>query len=106
MAMSGRPGSKSSGAAPGRTVTIAGFLLGTVSGSGVATTVMLGSVVWPLLRNAGYPAEVGGAILSAAGIGAILSPPTLGAAAFLIAEFLQISYLQVLIMAIVPTLLY
>ena len=103
MALSGRSGS---GAGPGRTVTIAGFLLGTVSGSGVATTVMLGSVAWPLLRNAGYPAEVGGAILSASGIGAILSPPTLGAAAFLIAEFLHISYLQVLVMAIVPTLLY
>jgi TRAP transporter 4TM/12TM fusion protein len=103
MAASGR---SSSGAAAGRTVTIAGFLLGTVSGSGVATTVMLGSVAWPLLRSAGYPAEVGGAILSAGGIGAILSPPTLGAAAFLIAEFLQISYLQVLVMAIVPTLLY
>ena len=103
MALSSRSGS---GAGPGRTVTIAGFLLGTVSGSGVATTVMLGSVAWPLLRSAGYPAEVGGAILSAAGIGAILSPPTLGAAAFLIAEFLQISYLQVLVMAIVPTLLY
>ena len=103
MAASGRSGS---GAAAGRTVTIAGFLLGTVSGSGVATTVMLGSVAWPLLRSAGYPAEVGGAILSAGGIGAILSPPTLGAAAFLIAEFLQISYLQVLVMAVVPTLLY
>jgi TRAP transporter 4TM/12TM fusion protein len=45
-------------------------------------------------------------MLSAAGIGALLSPPTLGAAAFLIAEFLQISYLQVLIMATVPTVLY
>jgi TRAP transporter 4TM/12TM fusion protein len=99
-------GRGASGASPGRTVTLAGFLLGTVSGSGVATTVMLGSVAWPLLRQAGYPAEVGGAILSAAGIGAILSPPTLGAAAFLIAEFLHISYLQVLIMATIPTLLY
>ena len=105
MAVSGRP-DKPAAQEPGRTVTIAGFLLGTVSGSGVATTVMLGSVAWPLLRSAGYPAEVGGAILSAGGIGAILSPPTLGAAAFLIAEFLQISYLQVLVMAIVPTLLY
>ena len=105
MAVSGRPAAEPAAPA-GRTVTIAGFLLGTVSGSGVATTVMLGSVAWPLLRSAGYPAEVGGAILSAGGIGAILSPPTLGAAAFLIAEFLQISYLQVLVMAIVPTLLY
>ena len=45
-------------------------------------------------------------MLSAAGIGAMLSPPTLGAAAFLIAEFLQISYLQVLVMATIPTILY
>ena len=99
-------GRSRSGAGPGRTVTLAGFLLGTVSGSGVATTVMLGSVSWPLLRRAGYRPEAGGAILSAAGIGALLSPPTLGAAAFLIAEFLRISYLQVLVMATVPTLLY
>ncbi|HEX6974002.1 MAG TPA: TRAP transporter fused permease subunit [Vicinamibacterales bacterium] len=99
-------GRSRSGAGPGRTVTLAGFLLGTVSGSGVATTVMLGSVSWPLLRKAGYKPETGGAILSAAGIGALLSPPTLGAAAFLIAEFLRISYLQVLVMATVPTILY
>ncbi|HEY0874820.1 MAG TPA: TRAP transporter fused permease subunit [Vicinamibacterales bacterium] len=99
-------GKSHSGAAPGRTVTVAGFLLGTVSGSGVATTVMLGSVSWPLLRRAGFKPETGGAILSAAGIGALLSPPTLGAAAFLIAEFLRISYLQVLVMATIPTLLY
>ena len=82
-------GRSRSGAAPGRTVTLAGFLLGTVSGSGVATTVMLGSVSWPLLRGAGYRPEIAGAILSAAGIGALISPPTLGAAAFLIAEFLR-----------------
>lgn len=99
-------GQSQSGAAPGRTVTLAGFLLGTVSGSGVATTVMLGSVSWPLLRRAGFTPETGGAILSAAGIGALLSPPTLGAAAFLIAEFLRISYLQVLLMATIPTVLY
>ena len=99
-------GRSRSGAGPGRTVTLAGFLLGTVSGSGVATTVVLGSVAWPLLKRAGYKPETGGAILSAAGIGALLSPPTLGAAAFLIAEFLGITYLQVLVMATIPTLLY
>jgi TRAP transporter 4TM/12TM fusion protein len=101
MSVSGR-----SRSAAARSVTFAGFLLGTVSGSGVATTVMLGSVTWPLLARAGYPAETAGAMLSAAGIGALLSPPTLGAAAFLIAEYLQISYLQVLVMATVPTVLY
>jgi TRAP transporter 4TM/12TM fusion protein len=97
-------GRKASGA--GRTTTIAGFLLGTVSGSGVATTVTLGSVAWPMLRKAGYTRDSAGAVLSAGGIGAILSPPTLGAAAFLIAEYLQISYLEVLKMATIPTILY
>jgi TRAP transporter 4TM/12TM fusion protein len=77
-----------------------------VSGSGVATTVTLGSVSWPLMRRAGYPAEVGGAILSASGIGAIMAPPVMGAAAFLIAEFLAIPYFEVMVMAIIPTCLY
>ena len=99
-------GRSQSGAGPGRTVTLSGFLLGTVSGSGVATTVTLGAVAWPLLKRAGFSPEVGGAILSASGIGAIMAPPTMGAAAFLIAEFLQITYLQVIIMAIVPAVLY
>jgi TRAP transporter 4TM/12TM fusion protein len=97
---------KRSSAGPGRTVTLAGFLLGTVSGSGVATTVTLGGVSWPILRRAGYPAEQAGGILAAAGIGAILSPPTLGAAAFIIAEYLRVSYLEVLLWATVPTMLY
>jgi TRAP transporter 4TM/12TM fusion protein len=95
-----------SAAAPARTVTLAGFLLGTVSGSGVATTVTLGSVAWPVLHRAGYPRDQGGGVLAAAGIGAILSPPTLGAAAFIIAEFLNVSYLQVLLFATIPTALY
>lgn len=95
-----------SGAGPGRTVTLAGILLGTVSGSGVANTVTLGAVAWPLLKRAGYSPETAGAILSAAGIGAILCPPALGAAAFIIAEFLHISYLQVIVMAIIPAALY
>ena len=99
-------GRSRSGAGPGRTVTLSGFLLGTVSGSGVATTVTLGAVVWPLLRRAGFSAEIGGGILSASGIGAIMAPPMMGAAAFLIAEFLQITYLQVIVMAIVPAVLY
>ncbi|WP_330278287.1 TRAP transporter fused permease subunit [Lentzea sp. NBC_00516] len=92
--------------APGRTAATAGFLLGTVSGSGTATTVSLGAVTWPMLQKAGYPKENAGGLLAASGIGAILSPPTLGAAAFIIAEYLQVSYLEVLIWAIIPTLLY
>ncbi len=91
---------------PGRTTAMAGFLLGTVSGSGVATTVTLGSVTWPILRRGGYPKEEGGGVLAASGIGAILSPPTLGAAAFIIAEFLGVSYLTVLVYALIPSVLY
>jgi TRAP transporter 4TM/12TM fusion protein len=97
-------GKKPTGA--GRTVTLASFLLGGPSGSGVATTVTLGSVAWPMLAKAGYDKESAGGLLSAGGIGAIISPPVLGAAAFLIAEILKISYLEVLRMAVVPTLLY
>lgn len=92
--------------AAGRTVTLASFLLGGPSGSGVATTVTLGSVVWPLLNRAGYDKASAGGLLSAGGIGAIISPPVLGAAAFLIAEFLKISYLEVIALAAIPTLLY
>ncbi len=103
MAVIGRSGS---GSAPGRTVTLAGYLLGAVSGSGVANTVMLGSVCWPMMREARYPPDTAGAILAAAGIGAILAPPVMGAAAFLIAEFLDIPYLAVIKMAIIPAALY
>jgi TRAP transporter 4TM/12TM fusion protein len=97
-------GGKATGA--GRTVTLASFLLGGPSGSGVATTVTLGSVAYPMLAKAGYSRDAAGGLLSAGGIGAILSPPVLGAAAFLIAEFLKISYLDVIIMATIPTCLY
>jgi len=97
-------GRRPTGAA--RTVTIASFLLGTVSGSGVATTVTLGSITYPMLKRAGHDRESSGAILSAGGIGAVISPPVLGPAAFLMAEILGISYLQVVIMAMMPTILY
>ncbi len=99
-------GKSGGGAGPGRAVTVAGLLLGTISGSGVANTVTLGSVAWPLLKRARYPGDMAGAVLSAAGIGAIICPPALGAAAFIIAEFLRISYLQVIVMAAIPALLY
>ncbi|MCS7173589.1 MAG: TRAP transporter fused permease subunit [Armatimonadetes bacterium] len=93
-------------AGAGQAVTVASFLLGGPSGSGVATTVTVGAIAYPLLRRSGYDPESAGGLLSAGGIGAVISPPILGAAAFLIAEILKISYLQVMVLAIVPTLLY
>ena len=97
-------GGKATGA--GRAVTAASFLLGGPSGSGVATTVTLGTVAYPMLAKAGYEKNAAGGLLAAGGLGAILSPPVLGAAAFLIAEFLKISYLDVIRMAVIPTCLY
>jgi TRAP transporter 4TM/12TM fusion protein len=99
-AMGGKP------ASAGRTIVAASFLLGGPSGSGVATTVTLGSVAYPMLAKAGYTKNAAGGLLAAGGIGAIISPPVLGAAAFLIAEFLKISYLDVIVMAALPTVLY
>jgi TRAP transporter 4TM/12TM fusion protein len=93
-------------AAAGRTIVLSSFLLGGPSGSGVATTVTIGSVAYPMLAKAGYPKDAAGGLLAAGGLGAIISPPVLGAAAFLIAEFLQISYLDVIFMATIPTFLY
>ena len=93
-------------AAAGRTVVLSSFLLGGPSGSGVATTVTIGAVAYPMLAKAGYRKDAAGGLLAAGGLGAIISPPVLGAAAFLIAEFLKISYLDVIWMATIPTFLY
>ncbi|HEY7382173.1 MAG TPA: TRAP transporter large permease subunit, partial [Beijerinckiaceae bacterium] len=91
--MGGKPNSA------GRTVVLSSFLLGGPSGSGVATTVMIGTVAYPMMAKAGFERNAAGGLLAAGGLGAILSPPVLGAAAFLIAEFLKISYLDVIWMA-------
>jgi TRAP transporter 4TM/12TM fusion protein len=98
--MGGKPNSA------GRTVVLASFLLGGPSGSGVATTVTIGAVAYPMMQRAGFEKNAAGGLLAAGGLGAILSPPVLGAAAFLIAEFLKISYLDVIWMATIPTCLY
>ncbi len=98
--MGGKPNSA------GRTVVLSSFLLGGPSGSGVATTVTIGAVAYPMMARAGFEKNAAGGLLAAGGLGAILSPPVLGAAAFLIAEFLKISYLDVIWMATIPTCLY
>src|SRR5215216_8202053 len=98
--MRGKPNSAA------RTVVLSSFLLGGPSGSGVATTVTIGAVAYPMMARARYEKNAAGGLLAAGGLGAILSPPVLGAAAFLIAEFLKISYLDVIWMATIPTCLY
>jgi TRAP transporter 4TM/12TM fusion protein len=97
-------GRKSSSAGRGAIITTA--LLGGPQGSGVATTMSVTPVMWPILRKAGYRADMAAGLIAAGGIGAVISPPLMGAAAFLIMQFLNVAFWDVVIMVTVPTLLY
>jgi TRAP transporter 4TM/12TM fusion protein len=81
-------------------------LFGSISGSAVANVVATGVVTIPLMKKAGYPAHKAGAIEAVASTGGQLMPPVMGAAAFLVAEFLETSYAAVALAALVPGLLY
>jgi TRAP transporter 4TM/12TM fusion protein len=97
-------GSKATAA--GRSVVATSYLLAMASGSGVANTVAIGSVAYPMLKKAGYDKSNAGGFLAAGGMGAVLTPPVMGAAAFLIAEFLKISYVDVIFLATIPAAIY
>jgi TRAP transporter 4TM/12TM fusion protein len=92
--------------AAGRAVVATSYFLAMASGSGVANTVAIGSVAYPMLSQSGYDRNNAGGFLAAGGMGAITTPPVMGAAAFLIAEFLRISYLEVILLALIPAALY
>jgi TRAP transporter 4TM/12TM fusion protein len=84
----------------------ASALFGSISGSAVANVVATGVITIPLMRKNGYPAHVAAAIEAVASTGGQLMPPVMGAAAFLMAEFLQVPYRDVVIAALLPSLLY
>jgi len=81
-------------------------LFGSISGSPVSNVVSTGVITIPMMKEAGYPAHQAGAIEAVASTGGSLMPPVMGAAAFLIAEFLQISYVDVVKAALLPAILY
>jgi TRAP transporter 4TM/12TM fusion protein len=93
-------------ASAGRGAVITTALLGGPQGSGVATTMSVSPIMWPILKQAGYSPNMAAGLISAGGIGAVLSPPLMGAAAFLIMQFLGVSFWDVVVMVTVPTLLY
>jgi TRAP transporter 4TM/12TM fusion protein len=93
-------------ASAGRGAVITTALLGGPQGSGVATTMSVSPVMWPILKRAGYSPNMAAGLISAGGIGAVLSPPLMGAAAFLIMQFLGVSFWDVVVMVTMPTLLY
>jgi TRAP transporter 4TM/12TM fusion protein len=81
-------------------------LFGSISGSAVSNVVATGVITIPLMRQGGYPAHLAGAIEAVASTGGQLMPPVMGAAAFLMAEFLQIPYRDVVVAALLPAILY
>ncbi|MEK9644902.1 MAG: TRAP transporter fused permease subunit [Alphaproteobacteria bacterium] len=85
---------------------VASGLFGTVSGTAVSNVVTTGIITIPLMRRAGYRATHAGAIEAIASTGGQFMPPIMGAAAFLMAEMLEIQYSEIVIAAIVPSLLY
>lgn len=97
-------GRKSSSAGRGAVITTA--LLGGPQASGVATTMSVSPIMWPILKQAGYSADMAAGLISAGGIGAVISPPLMGAAAFLVMQFLNVAFWDVVVMVIVPTFLY
>ena len=91
---------------PAKVAVVASALLGVVSGSSVANTVGSGSVSIPLMKEAGYKSEFAGATEAAASTGGQIMPPIMGAAAFLMADYVQIPYGQIALKAVLPALLY
>jgi TRAP transporter 4TM/12TM fusion protein len=85
---------------------VASALFGSVSGSAVSNVATTGIVTIPLMRRAGFPAKAAGGIEAVASTGGQLMPPVMGASAFLMAEFLEISYAEVVYAALVPAFLY
>ncbi len=93
-------------ASAGRGAIITSALLGGPQGSGVATTMSVTPIMWPILQKAGYSPDMAAGLIATGGIGAVLSPPLMGAAAFLIMQFLGVSFWEVIVMVTVPTILY
>jgi TRAP transporter 4TM/12TM fusion protein len=85
---------------------ISSSLFGTVSGSAVANVAVDGAITIPMMKRAGYPAHIAAAIEAVASNGGQIMPPVMGAAAFLMAEFLNIPYGQIALAAAIPALLY
>jgi TRAP transporter 4TM/12TM fusion protein len=91
---------------PAKVAVISSALCGMVSGSSVGNTVTTGSVTIPMMKKTGYKPEFAGAVEAASSTGGQIMPPIMGAAAFLMAEYMGVSYGQVTLWAILPAILY
>ena len=91
---------------PAKVSVISSGFMGSISGSSIANTVTTGAFTIPLMRSVGYAPQFAGAVEATASTGGQIMPPIMGAAAFIMAEFLGIPYIKIAACAIVPALLY
>jgi TRAP transporter 4TM/12TM fusion protein len=91
---------------PGKAAVVASALMGTVSGSSCANAVTTGAFTIPLMKQSGYKGEFAGAIVAASSTGGQVMPPVMGAAAFIMAQFLGIAYWEIVVAAAIPATLY
>jgi TRAP transporter 4TM/12TM fusion protein len=91
---------------PGKVAVISSSLFGSVSGSAVANVMVTGQVTIPLMKRTGFRPQFAAAVEAVASTGGQIMPPIMGAAAFVMAEFLQVQYLEVITWALLPALLF
>lgn len=91
---------------PGKVSVVSSSLFGTISGSAVANVMVDGPIAIPLMKRTGFRAHFAAAVEAVASTGGQIMPPIMGAAAFVMAEFQGVSYLQVVVWAVIPALLY
>jgi TRAP transporter 4TM/12TM fusion protein len=91
---------------PGKVAVVSSSLFGTVSGSAVANVMVDGPITIPLMKRSGFSPPFAAAVEAVASTGGQIMPPIMGAAAFVMAEFLGVSYLQVTLWAVIPAVLY
>ncbi len=91
---------------PAKVAIFSSAMMGTISGSSIANTVTTGSLTIPAMKKIGYPAHFSGAVEATASTGGQITPPIMGAAAFIMVEFLQIPYRQIVLAALFPALMH
>ena len=91
---------------PAKMAIVSSSLFGTISGSAVANVVVDGTMTIPMMKKSGYPPAIAAAVEATASCGGQIMPPVMGAAAFLIAEYLQMPYSEVALRALVPAVLF
>lgn len=91
---------------PAKVSVVSSAFFGTISGSSIANTVSTGSLTIPNMKKMGYPGYFAGGVEAASSAGGQITPPIMGAASFLMAEYLEVPYTTIVIAAIVPALMH